>query len=218
MKLNTEVLLMEIYKAFSLFNESFYYNCLPEPSITIQGKGHSKNTMGYCTLKKVWLDTINTVDKYEIAIIGEYLNLGMNTTLATLLHEMAHLYCLVNDIKDVSRNSTYHNKKFKQVAEDHGLIVEKSKGIGWSDDRLSPDTEAFISNSNLNKEPFALIRLDPSQIFNNNDPSDEKRISRSQKLKYVCPSCGDCVTANKQVYIICGNDKVEFECVTEILE
>lgn len=214
--INTELLLNELYKAFLLFNDRFYSNCLPEPSITIQGKGNSKNIMGYCTQKKVWLDTINSVNKYEIAIIGEYLNLGMNTTISTLLHEMVHLHCLVNDVKEVSRNGTYHNKKFKQIAEAHGLIVEKAKGVGWSDDTLAPDTEDFITNSNLNEEPFSLIRLDPSQLIDVNSDSPDKKISRSQRLKYKCPLCGDSVVANKEVFIICGKDKVEFECFTTI--
>lgn len=214
MKLNTELLLIELYKAFSLFNAEFYDNFLPEPSITIQGKGNRKNTMGYCTIKKVWLDTINSKNKYEIAIIGEFLNRGMYPVLSTLLHEMVHLHSLVNDIKDVSRNGTYHNKKFKRIAEDHGLIIEKAERIGWSVTTLTEETTYFIEKSNLNEEAFSLIRLDPSQL-DDDESSNKKRISRSRKRKYICPMCGDSVIANKEIYIICGNDKVQFEDVTE---
>ncbi|NFL43104.1 hypothetical protein FDB61_15565 [Clostridium botulinum] len=174
--------------------------------------------MGYCTMKKVWLDTINSKDKYEIAIIGEFLNRGMTSVLSTLLHEMAHLYNLINDIQDVSRNGTYHNKKFKLTAEEHGLIIEKAERIGWSISSLNPGAENFIRNSGLNEEPFKLIRLDPSQLNNDDEECNTKRISRSKKRKYICPVCGETITSNKEIYIICGNDKVEFECVTEDLE
>lgn len=217
MKLNTNLLLKELYKAFKLFNDHYYSGSLPEPSITIQGKGNRKNIMGYCTVDKVWLDTINSKDKYEIAIIGEYLNRGMNQVLSTLLHEMVHLYNLVNDIKDTSRNGTYHNKKFKDVAEDHGLFIDKDNRIGWSHSTLTPESKDLISKSDLNEEPFSLIRLDPSQIAES-DSDDNKRMSRSKRRKYVCPICGETINANKEIFIICGIDKTEFQCITEILE
>ncbi|WP_394884955.1 SprT-like domain-containing protein [Clostridium butyricum] len=217
MKLNTDLLLAELYKAFSLFNDYYYNNTLPEPSITIQGKGNKKNVKGYCTSKKVWLDTLNSKDKYEIAIIGEYINLGMNSVLSTLLHEMVHLYCLNNNINETSRNNTYHNKKFKEIAEDHGLIIERADRIGWSLSTLTSESESLITNSSIEEEPFLLIRIDPSQLTSSDD-DEKKRISRSKKRKYVCPVCGETITATKEIFIICGIDKVEFECITDTIE
>jgi ribosomal protein S6 len=42
---------------------------------------------------------------------------------ATMLHEMAHLYDLTYRIKDVRNNGYYHNMKFKETTEAHGLHI-----------------------------------------------------------------------------------------------
>ena len=49
-----------------------------------------------------------------------------------MLHEMAHLYNLIHEIKDVSNNGYYHNKKFKATAEAHGLHIEHHGTYGWT--------------------------------------------------------------------------------------
>lgn len=48
----------------------------------------------------------------------------MTELAATLLHEMAHLYDLEQDIQDVNNNDYYHNIKFEATAEAHGLHIE----------------------------------------------------------------------------------------------
>lgn len=50
----------------------------------------------------------------------------------TLLHEMVHLYNLQIGVQDTSRGGTYHNKKYKEAAEKHGLTVEKDAKYGWT--------------------------------------------------------------------------------------
>lgn len=211
MKLNTKVLLNELYKAFIFFNKSFYNNSLPDTAITIQGRGNRKKVMGWCTINKVWNDTLNNEKKYEIAIIGEYLNLGMLVTLDTLLHEMVHLHNLVNNIKDISRNGTYHNKSFKEIAESHGLIVDRDNKTGWSNTRLSEFTIQLIKNSDINEDSFSFIRLTPEYFTNGESDEESDGLSRSKSLKYVCPICNNSVRTNKEMSIICGQDGIEFE-------
>lgn len=55
---------------------------------------------------------------------AEYMRRSFEEICGTLLHEMAHLYNLINGIKDC--NKLYHNKKFKEAAEAHGLTVTKN--------------------------------------------------------------------------------------------
>ena len=38
---------------------------------------------------------------------------------------------LQNKVQDTSRSGMYHNKKFKEVAEKHGLTVEKDSKYGY---------------------------------------------------------------------------------------
>jgi hypothetical protein len=215
MAVNIKMIISELYKAFHIFNKEYYNNSLPEPSLLIQNRGNKKNVLGWCTTKKIWNDFSTNDKKYEIAIISEYLNRGMLPVLATLLHEMTHLHNLVNGIKDVTRSGTYHNKRFKEVAECHGLLVEHDKSIGWSITRLQSSTINFIKTTDLKEEVFTLVRLDPMQLTY--DDEDEEggeggeEKAKSSSRKYVCPKCETIIRATKEVNVICGDCKVAFE-------
>lgn len=58
-----------------------------------------------------------------------------------MLHKMAHLYNLPHEIKDVN----YHNKKFKETAEDHGLHIEHHTIYGWTITTLTEETAAWLA-------------------------------------------------------------------------
>ena len=79
---------------------------------------------------------------HEVAISGEVLQQGAEGVLETLLHEMAHNLAAARDIKDTSRQGRFHNKRFKVLAEELGLIIPESSGaIGWSNTRLTDATK-----------------------------------------------------------------------------
>lgn len=78
--------------------------------------------------------------KHELAISGEALATGPEEVLVTLLHESAHALAQARKINDTSRQGRFHNKRFKAVAEELGIVVEHSKSIGWSDSKLGVDT------------------------------------------------------------------------------
>ena len=92
--------------------------------ITIQSR---PKAYGYITCNEVWTDTDRSY--YEINITAEYLNRPIENVLATLQHEMVHLYCMVNGIQDTSKAGRYHNKNFKAEAEKRGLLIEYVKYI-----------------------------------------------------------------------------------------
>jgi hypothetical protein len=48
------------------------------------------------------------------------------------LHEAAHGLAVTRAIKDTSRGGAYHNKRYKQLAEELGLSLERHPTIGWS--------------------------------------------------------------------------------------
>jgi hypothetical protein len=76
----------------------------------------------------------------EIFIGGEGLARGAAPVLATLLHEAGHALAYVRGIKDTSRQGRYHNRRFKALAEELGLHIERAPGIGWSATTLPPAT------------------------------------------------------------------------------
>jgi curved DNA-binding protein CbpA len=77
----------------------------------------------------------------EIMISGEGLRRSARDVLATLLHEAAHALAHARGIKDTSRQGRYHNKHFKNCAEEVGLTVEHDARIGWSASTITGTTE-----------------------------------------------------------------------------
>jgi hypothetical protein len=68
----------------------------------------------------------------EVMISGEGLRRTPDEVLGTLLHEAAHALAHARGIKDTSRQGRYHNKHFKNCAEQLGLAVEHDQDNGWS--------------------------------------------------------------------------------------
>lgn len=123
---------------------------------------------------------------YEISICPEFMDRSIYDICATLLHEMVHLWNLQNDIQDCSRGNTYHNKKFKKVAEEHGLIINYDKRIGWSLTKLQPTTKEFINLHNDLKLIPLIRRSAFKQIYTGSSKVEDEQddvVNRSIKKK-----------------------------------
>jgi len=178
-------------ETFKILNDKFYNGGLPKPIFTIIP---DKKNLGYCTSDKVWIDDKNAEHQlYEINLSSEYLNRPKDEIVETLLHEMVHLYCNVNSIRDCA--GKYHNKKYKQYAEEHGLICEKTK-YGYSKTDLSFETKEWIQTLELPK--FDLFRKTQSG-------------SKSKQIvyRYVCPVCGAIARSTKPLNLYCGDCECE---------
>jgi hypothetical protein len=53
------------------------------------------------------------------------------SVLEVLVHEAAHALATARQVKDTSRGGTWHNERYKELAEELGLIVSKSDRGGW---------------------------------------------------------------------------------------
>jgi hypothetical protein len=201
--MNMDLTIAELYRIFDFFNEKFYKNELEKPMIVVQSTGRSKGILGWCTSKKIWSDQENKEGYYEITISAEYLNRSIEELIGTLLHEMVHLHNLQFDIKDTSRSGSYHNKRFKEVAEEKGLIISYSKRIGWSLTELQETTRKLIEELNPSADRFRLARFSPSS------GNGEGSKARSSTRKYVCPKCQTIIRATKDVSVVCCNDHEE---------
>jgi hypothetical protein len=82
---------------------------------------------------------------------------GAANVLATLLHEAAHALAHVRGIKDTSRQGRWHNARFKALAEEVGIAVEKDPRLGWSPTTLPAVTRA--SYAQVIAELGAVLRL-----------------------------------------------------------
>lgn len=186
--------------AFNAINEHYYNGELEKPVITFK-EGARKSAYGWIETRKQWVQGKN--ERYEINISVDYIGTrSVESTIATLMHEMAHLYNLMNGIKDTSRGGVYHNKRFKETAEEHGLIIEHTEHIGWSLTSLPDSTKEWIKN-NINIKGINIYkRVAERATGTSTKPKQSMR-------KLVCPCCGNIVRVTKDIKVICG------ECTTE---
>lgn len=185
-------------KAFDILNRVYFESALPKVMITIQSR---PKAYGYITTHEVWRD--NAASYYEINISAEHLNRPIENVLATLQHEMVHLYCMVNDIADTSKSGRYHNKLFKSEAEKRGLLIEYAPYIGYSKTQPSTEFIAVLKDNGLMEFGIDHHRDDSLPPSPSTGGQTGKR--KSSTRKYICPSCGMSVRATREVNILCGD-------------
>ena len=111
----------QLEKMFRELNKHYFAGKLPEPIISLK---KTPSAYGHITCSKVW--QAGGENKYEINISSSTLDRPIEETASTLLHEMVHEYCMETGIKDTSNNGVYHNRRFKEQAEAHGLTTTQS--------------------------------------------------------------------------------------------
>lgn len=187
---------------FNKMNTDFYNGALPTPIITVQS---SPRAYGHCTVAKVWKKKDG--ETYELNIGAEVLNYPIEETLDTMAHEMVHLYCRENNIKEVSRGGVYHNKKFKELAEKIGLDVFYDKRVGWNTKPSDKMIQYALDNdwNEITLGRGTQIRFATNftpTASQTGTPTREPRTSSTRK--YKCPCCNTSVRATRDVDIICG--------------
>lgn len=188
---------------YNSLNADFFGGELPTPIITVQSK---PGTMGHCSVAKVWQRKDDKT--YELNIAAEVLNYPIEETLDTMLHEMVHLYCRQHGIKEVSRGGKYHNKRFKAIAEAHGLTCVPCGQYGWNT-TPGDNLVEYALNKGWNEILLGRNTLPPAMRIGATGTaqpggaSGGKRPSSTRKL--ICPKCGQSVRATKQVNILCGD-------------
>ena len=218
--INISEIVAKTEKMFDLFNDHFYAGELARPAITVSPDG-GRGAYGWCTVYEIW--QANGQAYREINICAEYIDRPIGEVAATMLHEMAHLYNLTHEIKDVSNNGYYHNKKFKETAEAHGLAISHHHTYGWTVTDLTPETAAWIAQQ-PELSDIAANRQTTLQIKIKGDDDDDdgeettitvkgggRSTSKNRSIKYVCPKCGAIIRATKQVNVVCGDCDVPFE-------
>ena len=124
---------------FRELNKHYFAGNLPEPIISLK---KTPSAYGHITCSKVW--QAGGENKYEINISSATLDRPIEETAFTLLHEMVHEYCMETGIKDTSNNGVYHNRRFKEQAEAHGLTVDHHEKYGWTITSPSEELLDFI--------------------------------------------------------------------------
>lgn len=155
------------------------------PVITTMPAGR-KQCLGWMG-PRAWQDTNVVVaaaevkhQPNEIVLCAEVLARPVADIMETLLHEMVHHYNALGGVKDCS-DRQWHNKRFKEVAELVGLVVEKQPGRGYAATKLGESACAAVMALQVDPSLFLLHR--PSKV----NPSKE---SKRRTFHCACDAAG----------------------------
>lgn len=190
-------------KIFDLLNAEYFENALSRPTLTIQS---TPRAYGHFSLRDdTWISKNGM--SHEINIGAGTLSRPIEEVTATLLHEMVHYHNYINGIQDCSRGNTYHNKRFREAAEQRGLIVKHSDKYGWShtspgDSLLQFCLDNDLSDILINRNEFSGFQITGTGTHNGATGIQIPKKPSSTR-KYICLCCGMSVRATKVVNIGC---------------
>jgi hypothetical protein len=116
---------------------------LPRVQIVIgQGSGHRGGLLLGQLAPERWQPTGPGELVHELLVGGEGLARGPADVFTTLLHEAAHALALARQIADTSRDGRYHNQRYKILAHEVGLQVQRDAQQGFSTTSLTAQTQA----------------------------------------------------------------------------
>ena len=191
-------------KVFRGVNERYFNNELEMPVITIQT---SVGAYGHITVDKVW--NTDGVARYELNIGAETLNRPIENVVATMIHECSHLYCLMNNIRDTSNNGAYHNKRFKQVAEEIGrLQIDRHDKYGWTITTPTEETLSFCVDYG-----FEDIKINRKSSYYTVGTTTTRIKKTSSTRKYICPCCKNSFRATKSINVLCMDCNEQYTVV-----
>lgn len=194
----------QLEKLYGKLNADFFGGVMTAPVITIQP---TPKAYGHYSLYDAW--SVGGEGRREINIDAGTLHRPLENLVATMVHEMCHQY---NDQilhkKDRSGSGNfYHNKVFRQTAEDHGLIVSRTK-YGWNHTEPSERLIEWILDNDI--RDIQLTRAAVSDFGQPTAVEPEKK--KSNVRRYVCPNCGAIARATRAINIGC------WDCMVKMIE
>lgn len=196
----------ELEKAFNLLNADIFGGELPTPIITVIP---TPRAYAHYVPFDIW--ETKDCKKREINIASGTLDRPLENILASLVHEMVHMY---NDVvlneADTSNKGVYHNKVFKREAESHWLIVSRSERYGYSHTEPSEKLLEWVLEHDELREiemcranPLAPVKGVGARTGSFDGSIAVGTALKSHHRKYICPCCGNSVRATKAVNIMC---------------
>ena len=203
----------QLEKMYRLLNARFFNGELPEVVISLK---KTVGAYGHFTCNKVW--QAGDERRYEINISSATLSRPIEETCSTLLHEICHCFTTENGIKDTSGSGNfYRNRKFKEIAESHGLCVEKHPKYGWTITSPGLPLLDFIEEQGWQDlqmcEAVSLWDVIGTLPKGTSNGAAAKTRKPSSTRKYICPICHQSVRATKVVNILCGDCMEKMELV-----
>ena len=127
---------------------------------------------------------------------------------------MVHEYCMETSIKDTSNNGVYHNRRFKEQAEAHGLTVDHHEKYGWTITSPSEELLDFIifqgwqdiqMGERLAWSDMAGTGAGSKAPGSSQTGAPKPPKAKSSTRRWVCPKCGTIIRSTKDVRVICAD-------------
>lgn len=215
-----ELSISELNRIFQEFNKHYFDNDLESPVILVQSNGKNRNALGWFTTKRIWVNKQTGETRFEITVAAEFLSRTIIDVAGTMLHEMIHLYCEVNNIKDTSNGNVYHNKKYRDEAERHGLICEKAPVFGYAFTKPNDEAKDFIASINVDEKAFLWTRNNMLALLDADNANDDGKDTKPKKPRkkanvYICNGCEAEIKSKKEIHATCVDCNQPFEKVEE---
>lgn len=181
-------------EVYSAANARFYDGALPPVALTLAPAGR-RNAYGWCTTAPVWSTADGSVKLVEVNMSAEHLHRPEAETVATLLHEMVHVYHVQTGVKGTSRQNRYHNKRFQADALAHGLTCAHDERIGWSLTALNETAAAWLADLEYDRDGLTLARQ--------SEGGGKKAKTVSSFRKHTCPTCGLTARTTRDATLVC---------------
>ena len=183
-------------KIFRALNERYFNGEIEEPVITIQS---TPRAYGHVTVAKSWARQ-DGENRHELNIGAGTLDRPIENVVATMQHEMVHLWNLQQGVQDCSRGGQYHNKRFRDAATARDLIISFDPRVGWSITEPGDGLIEFIVEQGW--EDIKMSRLEGWQavgIGGKGPAATGKPVTppRGNSRKIQCPCCGISVRATR---------------------
>lgn len=203
-------------KIFRAINNDSFGGIIEEPIISIMS---TPGAYGHVTIGKVWKR--KGEERHELNIAADWLQRPIENVVATMIHEMVHLYNIQMGVQDTSRGGSYHNKKFKEEAEKHMIRIEKDDKYGWTITQVTDELLEYIIDKGWGDidmgRGFGWLGGSTGKGKTGTgaavgpDGDTEKRKPKGNSRHYVCPSCGLIARTTKDARLFCGGCDVEME-------
>lgn len=194
-------------KIFRAINADSFGGVIEEPIITIQS---TKGTYGHVTVGKAWKRKDEL--RHELNISADWLSRPIENVVATMIHEMVHLYNIQNGVQDCSRGGSYHNKYFRDEAEKHMISVAKHEKYGWT---LTSPTDTLLEY--IMEKGWDDIKMERGFLYGLTPPAGGKDTNTapgtpiapvkpkgSNSRKHTCPKCRAIARTTRDIKLICG--------------
>lgn len=195
-------------KLFDMLNEDFFDGELAKPIITLIP---SSRSYGHYSVNEIWSVKGEEANRHEINIATGTLSRPIEETVSTLLHEMCHLWNNENrNTQDCSRGGMYHSRVFKEAAESHGLIVERSDIYGYAITKPSDDLIEWILDHDIREIEINRLDIERGAVIGTGSRSATGSAtvaitSGSHNYRYQCPKCRAIARSCKPINLICAD-------------